>query len=131
MRTRVAQRAARYITRLRGGEGAVREVCDLLLQANQALDQAWGHRYESPELADWSDVSLALGLWRWFDQESDNSQALNGSIYQPSFTAKGLENPALRCQRAPQGRVGHRLRRTLRSVRDERTGTSAYHDPGY
>lgn len=38
----LAQRAARYITRLRGGEGAVREVCDLLLQANQALDQAQG-----------------------------------------------------------------------------------------
>lgn len=39
----LAQRAARYITRLRGGEGAVREVCDLLLQANQkALEQAQG-----------------------------------------------------------------------------------------
>ena len=38
----LTQRAARYITRLRGGEGAVREVCDLLLQANQALDQAQG-----------------------------------------------------------------------------------------
>jgi 3-deoxy-D-manno-octulosonate 8-phosphate phosphatase (KDO 8-P phosphatase) len=38
----LAQRAAGYITRLRGGEGAVREVCDLLLQANQALTQANG-----------------------------------------------------------------------------------------
>ncbi len=38
----LVQRAAGYITRLRGGEGAVREVCDLLLQANQALTQATG-----------------------------------------------------------------------------------------
>ena len=35
-------RAASYVTHLRGGEGAVREVCDLLLQANQALEQAQG-----------------------------------------------------------------------------------------
>ena len=35
-------RAASYVTHLRGGEGAVREVCDLLLQANQALELAQG-----------------------------------------------------------------------------------------
>ncbi len=33
---------------------------------------------------------LALGLWRWFDQETGDSQAQSGSIYQPSFTAKAL-----------------------------------------
>lgn len=38
----LALKAARYTTRLRGGEGAVREVCDLLLQANKALEQAQG-----------------------------------------------------------------------------------------
>ena len=35
-------RAASYVAHLRGGEGAVREVCDLLLQANQALELAQG-----------------------------------------------------------------------------------------
>lgn len=33
---------------------------------------------------------LALGLWRWFDQVNDDNQALDGSVYQPSFTAKNL-----------------------------------------
>ena len=38
----LARRTADYVTQLDGGAGAVREVCDLLLQANQALDQAHG-----------------------------------------------------------------------------------------
>ena len=38
----LARRTADYVTQLDGGAGAVREVCDLLLQANQALDQAQG-----------------------------------------------------------------------------------------
>ena len=35
-------RAARLVTTLKGGEGAVREVCDLLLQANGKLESAIG-----------------------------------------------------------------------------------------
>ncbi|MFC3913729.1 3-deoxy-manno-octulosonate-8-phosphatase KdsC [Pseudaeromonas sharmana] len=35
-------RAADYITRMRGGEGAVREVCDLLLQAHDKLEHIKG-----------------------------------------------------------------------------------------
>lgn len=36
------QQAADYVTRCRGGHGAVREVCDLLLLANGRLQQARG-----------------------------------------------------------------------------------------
>lgn len=36
------QQAADYVTRCRGGHGAVREVCDLLLLANGQLQQAEG-----------------------------------------------------------------------------------------
>lgn len=38
----LVRRAAAYITRQHGGDGAVREVCDLLLQANGQLAQAIG-----------------------------------------------------------------------------------------
>ena len=38
----LVRRAARLTTTLKGGEGAVREVCDLLLQANGKLESAIG-----------------------------------------------------------------------------------------
>ena len=38
----LVRRAARWVTTLKGGEGAVREVCDLLLQAQGRLESASG-----------------------------------------------------------------------------------------
>ena len=38
----LVRRAARLVTTLKGGEGSVREVCDLLLQANGKLESAIG-----------------------------------------------------------------------------------------
>ncbi len=33
---------AEYVTRTKGGEGAVRELCDLILLANNKLNQLYG-----------------------------------------------------------------------------------------
>ena len=38
----LVQQGADFICRLKGGEGAVRELCDLLLQALGALESAQG-----------------------------------------------------------------------------------------
>lgn len=38
----LTRRAATYITHIKGGDGAVREVCDLLLQAHEVLESTTG-----------------------------------------------------------------------------------------
>ncbi len=53
---------ADYVTRIAGGRGAVREVCDLLLTAQGKLDEAKG-AIDMSKARRWVIIVLSLGFW--------------------------------------------------------------------
>ena len=57
---------ADYVTRINGGRGAVREVCDLLLLAQGKLDEAKGNRYEQNQTLGYHSTVAGCPCDDWY-----------------------------------------------------------------
>lgn len=90
----LVQQKADWITRTRGGYGAVREACDLILQAQGLLDTAKGTSVISRQTLLISLLLVAsLLIWQWSSQHEDpDLLAQKKDLSLPSFTASQLLN---------------------------------------